>query len=51
MPLYYHLLSDQEIDRLGVVLRVIRDNRDGVLDHWYELYTLHFAHDRTFSEA
>ena len=51
MPLYYHLLSDQEIDRLGVVLRVIRDNQDGVLDHWYELYTLHFAHDRTFSEA
>ncbi len=51
MPLYYHLLSDQEIDRLGVVLRVIRDNSEGVLDHWYELYTLHFAHDRTFSEA
>ena len=51
MPLYYHLLSDQEIDRLGVVLRVIRANSEGVLDHWYELYTLHFAHDRTFSEG
>jgi transcriptional regulator with PAS, ATPase and Fis domain len=51
VPLYYHLLTDQEIDRLAVVLRVVRDNREGVLDHWYELYTLHFAHDRTFSEA
>jgi DNA-binding NtrC family response regulator len=51
MPLYFHLLSDQEIDRLKVVLRIIQDNRDGVLEHWYELYTLHFAHDRTFSQA
>ena len=51
MPLYFHLLSDKEIDRLQVVLRVIQDNRTGVLEHWYELYTLHFGHDRTFSEA
>ncbi len=51
MPLYFHLLSDKEIDRLQVVLRIIRDNREGVLEHWYELYTLHFGHDRTFSEA
>ncbi|HZL85112.1 MAG TPA: sigma 54-interacting transcriptional regulator [Candidatus Krumholzibacteria bacterium] len=50
MPLYFHLLNDKEIDRLQVVLRVIRDNREGVLDRWYELYTLHFANDRTFSE-
>jgi len=51
MPLYFHLLSDKEIDRLRVVLRILQDNREGVLDHWYELYTLHFAHDRTFSQA
>jgi transcriptional regulator with PAS, ATPase and Fis domain len=51
MPLYFHLLSDKEVDRLKVVLRVVQENREGVLDHWYELYTLHFAHDRTFSQA
>ena len=51
MPLYFHLLSDKEIDRLQVVLRIIRDNREGVLELWYELYTLHFGHERTFSEA
>ncbi|UCE03671.1 MAG: sigma-54-dependent Fis family transcriptional regulator [Candidatus Latescibacterota bacterium] len=51
MPLYFHLLSDKEVDRLKVVLRVVQENREGVLDHWYELYTLHFAHERTFSQA
>ncbi|MFQ5601081.1 MAG: sigma-54 interaction domain-containing protein [Candidatus Krumholzibacteriia bacterium] len=51
MPLYFHLLSDKEVERLRVVLKILRENREGVLDHWYELYTLHFGHDRTFSQA
>jgi DNA-binding NtrC family response regulator len=51
MQRYFHLISDQEIERLGPILRILEENREGVLDHWYELYTLHFGHDRTFSEA
>jgi hypothetical protein len=39
----------EEIERLGPILRVLRDNRPGVLEHWYQLYTLHFGHDRTFA--
>jgi DNA-binding NtrC family response regulator len=49
MPLHFHLLSDEEIGRLEVVMRVVRDNRAGILDLWYELYTLHFGPDRTLS--
>ena len=50
MPLYFHLLSDTEIERLQIVLRIVRDERAGVLDRWYQLYVLHFGTDRTFSK-
>src|SRR5262245_49833500 len=49
MGRYFHLISDEEIERLGPILRILRDQRAGVLEHWYELYTLHFGHDRTFA--
>ena len=49
MPLYFHLISDDEIHRLEAILRLLRENREAVLEHWYELYTIHFGHDRTFS--
>jgi len=49
MKRYFHLISDDEIERLGPILRVLRDNRAGVLEHWYQMYTLHFGHDRTFA--
>src|SRR5437867_7107242 len=50
MPLYFHLISDDEIDRLKPILKVLQENREAVLDYWYELYTIHFGHDRTFSQ-
>jgi transcriptional regulator with PAS, ATPase and Fis domain len=51
MQRYFHLISDEEIERLGPVAELLQKNRPGVLAHWYELYTLHFGHDRTFSQA
>ena len=51
MQRYFHLISDQEIERLAPILEILKKHREGVLDHWYELYTVHFGHDRTFSEA
>jgi transcriptional regulator with PAS, ATPase and Fis domain len=49
MPLYFHLISDDEIRRLAEILQLLKENREAVLEHWYELYTIHFGHDRTFS--
>ncbi len=49
MARYFHLINDEEIERLGPILRILRDNRPGVLERWYELYTLHFGPDRTFA--
>jgi transcriptional regulator with PAS, ATPase and Fis domain len=51
MQRYFHLISDQEIERLAPVVELLQKNRSGVLAHWYELYTLHFGHDRTFSQT
>src|SRR5262245_23924867 len=45
---YFHLISDEEIERLAPVLRLLQANRAALLDRWYELYTLHFGPDRTF---
>jgi transcriptional regulator with PAS, ATPase and Fis domain len=50
MQRYFHLISDQEIERLAPILEILQKNREGVLGHWYELYTIHFGHDRTFSQ-
>jgi DNA-binding NtrC family response regulator len=51
MPLYYHLLTPEDIERLGVVLEILRGKRRDVLADWYDLYCVHFGDDRTFGEA
>lgn len=48
-PQYFHLLWDEEIDRLRDILLVLRDRRDEVLDRWYQLYTIHFGEAATLS--
>jgi transcriptional regulator with PAS, ATPase and Fis domain len=50
MPMHFHLISDHDIERLEPILRVLKENREGVLNHWYELYATHFNSERTFSK-
>jgi transcriptional regulator with PAS, ATPase and Fis domain len=48
-PQYFHLLWDEEIDRLRDILLVLRDRHDEVLDRWYQLYSIHFGEAATLS--
>src|SRR5215813_5229195 len=48
-PRHFHLLWEDELEELQPVLESIQRNRDKVLEHWYELYLLHFANSRALS--
>jgi len=48
-PQYFHLLWDEEIERLRDILQVLRDRQDEVLDRWYQLYTIHLGEAATLS--
>lgn len=48
-PQYFHLLWDEEIERLRDILQVLRERHSEVLDHWYRLYTIHFGEAVTLS--
>ncbi|MBI3245526.1 MAG: sigma-54-dependent Fis family transcriptional regulator [Deltaproteobacteria bacterium] len=48
-PQYFHLLWDEEIDRLRDILLVLRDRHEEVLARWYQLYTIHFGEAATLS--
>lgn len=50
-PRYFHLLWEEELDDLRSVLESVQKNRDRVLDHWYQLYVLHFADTRALSRV
>jgi len=50
-PRYFHLLWDSELDDLRPVLESVQKNRDRVLEHWYQLYLLHFADVRALGRA
>ena len=49
-PRHFHLLWDTELDDLRPVLESIRKRRDHVLEHWYQLYVLHFADSRALTK-
>ena len=49
-PRYFHLLWDEEIERLRTSLEILRERRQEVVRLWYQLYTIHFGEARTFSE-
>ena len=51
MPLYYHLLTSEDVERLAFVLEILRAKRREVLADWYQLYSVHFGDDRTFGES
>lgn len=48
-PQYFHLLWDEELDRLHDILLVLRDRHEEVLDRWYQLYMIHFGEAATLS--
>lgn len=49
MPLHYHLLADDAVALLGQVMRMLHEERQAVLQVWYDQYLLHFGSDATFS--
>ncbi|HEY2106377.1 MAG TPA: sigma 54-interacting transcriptional regulator [Candidatus Binataceae bacterium] len=50
-PRHFHLLWDEDLDDLRVVLTRIRDRRSEVVALWYELYLLHFGDERSLSQS
>src|SRR5712692_5036012 len=48
-PQYFHLLWDEEIERLRDILQVLRDRHAEVLDRWHQLYTIHLGEAATLS--
>jgi two-component system response regulator AtoC len=49
-PPYFHLLWDYELEGLAPVLDAVLRRRDEVLNHWYQLYVVHFGDQRSLSE-
>ena len=49
-PRYFHLLWDEEVERLRGVLASLRVNSRDIMKAWHELYVLHFGEARTLSE-
>jgi len=49
-PQYFHLLWDEEIERLRDVLQTLHQREAEVLSRWYQLYTVHFGEAVTLSE-
>jgi transcriptional regulator with PAS, ATPase and Fis domain len=49
-PRHYHLLWDHELEELRPILKRIIDQLDEVVEHWYQLYALHFGDQRTLAE-
>jgi hypothetical protein len=49
-PQYFHLLWDEEIDRLRDVLHALQERHDDVITRWYQLYTIHFGEALSLSQ-
>lgn len=49
-PQYFHLLWDEEIERLREVLQELRQRETEVLTRWYQLYTVHFGEAVSLSQ-
>ena len=49
-PRHYHLLWDEELEALRPVLRLVLEHLGEVIEHWYQLYVLHFGDRRSLSE-
>ena len=49
-PRHYHLLWDEELEALQSILRLVLDHLEEIIEHWYQLYVLHFGDRRSLSE-
>jgi transcriptional regulator with PAS, ATPase and Fis domain len=49
-PQYFHLLWDEEIERLHDVLCALRERYEDVIARWYQLYTIHFGEALSLSQ-
>lgn len=49
-PQYFHLLWDEDIERLRDILQLLQERHDEVLNRWYQLYTIHFGDAATLSQ-
>jgi hypothetical protein len=49
-PRHYHLLWDEELDALRPILSRVSERLKEVVEHWYQLYLLHFGDKRALSE-
>ncbi len=49
-PRYFHLLWDEEIERLGLALEILREHACEVITRWHQLYTIHLGEARSLSE-
>ncbi len=49
-PRHYHLLWDEELEALRPVLGLVLEHLQEVIEHWYQLYVLHFGDRRSLSE-
>jgi two-component system response regulator AtoC len=50
-PRYFHLLWETELDELRPVLESVQKHRNRVLEHWHQLYVLHFADRRALTKT
>jgi transcriptional regulator with PAS, ATPase and Fis domain len=50
-PRHFHLIWDTELDELQDTLRSIQKRQVEVLEHWYNLYLLHFADSRALNRT
>ncbi|MGZ6252753.1 MAG: sigma 54-interacting transcriptional regulator, partial [Candidatus Binataceae bacterium] len=48
---YYHLLWDHELAELGPVMDALAGHRREILEHWYQLYLLHFGDERSLAQS
>jgi transcriptional regulator with PAS, ATPase and Fis domain len=49
-PLYFNLLFEDELAELRPILAEIGRHREEILDHWWQLYEVHFGETRTLPE-
>ena len=49
-PRHYHLLWDEELEALKPVLSRVLEHLSEVVEHWYQLYVIHFGESASLAE-
>jgi DNA-binding NtrC family response regulator len=50
-PRYFHLLWDDDLKELRELLQAVLNRRTEVVQHWNQLYSLHFGGSRSLSDS